>query len=66
MKKVLLLLAGVALLAAVSTSCNKGCVCKTYAAGLLLTSQEVEVAEGQTCSDYTNYDEASSTGVKCK
>lgn len=66
MKKVLLLLAGVALLAAFTTSCNKGCVCKTYAAGILVSSEEVTVADGQTCSDYTSYEESISTGVKCK
>ena len=66
MKKVLLLLAGVALLAVFSTSCNKGCVCKTYAAGVLLSSQEVTVEDGQTCSDYTTYDESISTGMKCE
>ena len=66
MKKLLLLLAGVALLAVFSTSCNKGCVCKTYVLGVVGASQEITVEDGQTCSDYSSYDESTKTGLKCK
>jgi hypothetical protein len=56
MKKVLLLLAGVALLAAVSTSCNKGCTCKQKLAGVVINSWEQPVADGAKCSDYSEPD----------
>ena len=54
MKKVLLLLAGVALLAVFSTSCNKGCVCKQKVAGVVVQTWDQEVADGESCSDFSD------------
>lgn len=56
MKKVLVLLAFVSLLAAVSTSCNKGCTCKVKALGIVVNTYEQVVEDGKTCSDYSDPD----------
>lgn len=69
MKKVLCIVAACLLIAAVSTSCNKKCTCKTYAAGVLIsTDDDVELDKDshKSCSDLTNYSSAINTGVKCE
>ena len=70
MKKVLVLLAAVAFVACF-TSCNKTCTCKTYAAGIVITTDDdVEVEEGKKCADmsaFTTDDNGENkTGVECK
>lgn len=54
MKKIVLALAAVAVVACFSlTSCNKKCECKTYVAGVVASTTEVEVESGKKCKDYT-------------
>ena len=70
MKKVLVLLAAGAFLACF-TSCNKTCTCKTYAAGIVIsTDDEVELESGKKCSDLNTYvvdsDGNNKTGIECK
>ena len=68
MKKVVLALAAIAVVACFSlTSCNKKCECKTYAAGIVATTSEIEVESGKKCKDYTRLvTEDPKTGVECK
>jgi len=57
------------MVAAVTTSCNKKCTCKTYAAGVVVTTTEDVELDKDTykkCSDLNTYSEALSTGVKCE
>ncbi len=70
MKKVLVLLSAVALVACF-TSCNKTCTCKTYAAGIVITTDDdVELESGKKCSDLNTYvvdsDGNNKTGMECK
>lgn len=69
MKKVLVLLSAVAFVACF-TSCNKTCTCKTYADGIVITTDDdVEVEEGKKCADmshYTTSEDGNKTGVECK
>ena len=69
MKKVFLAL-GVIATVACFTSCQKTCTCKTYANGVLVSTQEdVEVSDGKKCSDLNAIiieDEAHLTGTKCR
>ena len=54
MKKVVLALAAVAVVACFSlTSCNKKCTCKTYVMGVVATTEEVELDKDsyKKCSD---------------
>lgn len=69
MKKLLLVLLAIVLTAAVSTSCNKKCTCKEYAAGVVVATQEDVELDRDTykkCSDLDTYSESISTGLKCK
>ena len=67
MKKIICICAAGLMIAALSTSCNKKCECKTYAAGVVVTTTEVELDEGQHCSDLTKLiSEDPKTGVECK
>lgn len=68
MKKVLCIAAATLMIAALSTSCNKKCECKTYAAGVVVgNSYEIELDKGQHCSDYTKLvSEDPKTGIECK
>ena len=70
MKKVLVLLAAGAVLACF-TSCNKPCTCKTYAAGIVVTTDDdVEVESGKKCKDMSHFvtddNGENKTGVECK
>lgn len=54
MKKIVLALAAIAMVALFTTSCNKKCTCKTYAAGVVVTTAEdVELDKDsyKKCSD---------------
>ncbi len=67
MKKVMAIFGAALLLAGVATSCNKKCECKTYAAGVVVTTSEVELDKGQKCADLTTIvTEDPKTGVECK
>ncbi|MCR4680538.1 MAG: hypothetical protein K5636_02875 [Bacteroidales bacterium] len=67
MKKVLCICAATLMLAALSTSCNKKCECKTYVAGVVSVTNEIELDKGQKCADYTNIiTEDPMTGIECK
>lgn len=68
MKKVLLALAAIAVVACFS-SCNKHCTCKTYVAGVVtVTNEDVELDKDsyKKCSDMnTIVVEEPKTGVEC-
>ena len=67
MKKVMAIFGAALLLAGVATSCNKKCECKTYVAGVVTTTNEIEVESGKKCADYTGIiTEDPKTGVECK
>jgi len=67
MKKVLCICAAGLLIAALSTSCNKKCECKTYVAGVVTNTQTVELDKGKKCADYTVIaTEDPKTGYECK
>ena len=67
MKKVLCILAAGLMIAALSTSCNKKCECKTYAAGVVVTTSEIELDKGEKCADYTALvTEDPKSGIECK
>jgi hypothetical protein len=67
MKKVMAIFGAALLLAGVATSCNKKCECKTYVAGVVTTTAEMELDKGKKCSDYTAIiTEDPKTGVECK
>lgn len=70
MKKVVLALAAVAVVACFSlTSCNKKCTCKTYAAGVVVqTTEDVELDRDtyKKCSDLNTIVLADpKTGMEC-
>ena len=67
MKKVMAIFGAALLLAGVATSCNKKCECKTYALGVVTTSNVIELDKGEKCADYTAIvTEDPKTGVECK
>lgn len=67
MKKVLCVCAAALVLAFFSTSCNKKCTCKTYTAGVVVKTYEIELDKGQKCADYTGLIvEDPKTGVECR
>ncbi len=69
MKKIVLALAAVAMVACMA-SCNKHCTCKTYAAGVVVNTQEDVELDKDTykkCSDMTVLAIANpKTGVECE
>ena len=69
MKKVLVLLAIVAFVACF-TSCDKECVCRTYAAGIVVdTDDDVDLESGKKCSDLNAIvvdNDGNKNGVECK
>lgn len=69
MKKIVLALAAVAMVACMA-SCNKHCTCKTYAAGVVVNTQEDVELDKDTykkCSDMTALAIANpKTGVECE
>lgn len=69
MKKVVLALAVIATVACLS-SCNKTCTCKTYAAGVVMTTQEDVELDHDTykkCSDMNAIIVADpKTGLECE
>ncbi|MBQ1409324.1 MAG: hypothetical protein IIY87_06165 [Bacteroidales bacterium] len=70
MKKVVLALAAVAVVACFSlTSCNKKCTCKTYAAGVVVqTTEDVELDRDtyKKCSDLNTIVVSDpKTGMEC-
>lgn len=69
MKKIVLALAAVAMVACMA-SCNKHCTCKTYAAGVVVNTQEDVELDKDTykkCSDMTVLAiENPKTGVECE
>lgn len=69
MKKVLCVLAAVAMVAALSTSCNKKCTCTSYYEGEEVTTVTSDNPDTHyKCSEYTDYVtvDGKITGVKCK
>lgn len=71
MKRIIGILALVACVAAFTTSCNKKCTCKTYAAGVVVHTQEdVELEKGKKCSDMNTFvtddNGENKTGLECK
>ncbi|MCQ2286595.1 MAG: hypothetical protein MJZ76_06950 [Bacteroidales bacterium] len=69
MKKVLCVLATVALVAVFATSCNKNCTCETYVNGkVVATTTSENPDKNKKCSDYTNAVtlENVTNGVVCK
>lgn len=67
MKKVLCICAAGLMIAALATSCNKKCECKTYVAGVVTTTTTMELDKGKKCSDYTGLiSEDPKTGIECK
>ena len=67
MKKVMAIFGAALLLAGVATSCNKKCECKTYVAGVVTATTEMELDKGKSCSDYTTIvTEDPNTGYECK
>ncbi|MBR6160382.1 MAG: hypothetical protein IKQ75_00775 [Bacteroidales bacterium] len=67
MKKVLCICAAGLMIAALSTSCNKKCECKAYAAGVVTATTTQEVEKGKKCSDYTILvSEDPKSGIECK
>ena len=69
MKKVLCVLAAVAMVAVFSTSCNKKCTCKTYEAGQVIATVTVDNPNTNVkCSTYSataDYGQGKE-GVECK
>jgi len=70
MKKVLLALAAVAMVACLS-SCKKTCTCTSYVGGSVVSTTEVNLSDYndvKKCSDLplNNYSTAIETGVECK
>ena len=69
MKKVLVLLAIVAFVACF-TSCDKECVCRPYAAGIVVdTDDDVDLESGKKCSDLNAIvvdNDGNKNGVECK
>jgi hypothetical protein len=70
MKKMMCVLAAVAMVAAVSTSCNKKCTCTTYAAGVVVKTQDdVELGDKKKCTDLNTFVDmpgVGKTGLECK
>ena len=69
MKKVMYVLAAVALVAAVSTSCKKTCICTTYEANTVVKKEEVELDGKKKCADLNtviNVANVGRHGVECK
>lgn len=70
MKKIVLALAAIAMVAMFTVSCNKTCTCKTYLGGTVITTTEdVEVESGKKCSDMNTYvtdNSGNKTGMECK
>lgn len=71
MKKIVLALAAIAMVAMFTVSCNKTCTCKTYAAGIVVHTQEdIEVESGKNCKDmgtiYSDENGNNKTGIECK
>lgn len=70
MKKVVLALAAIAMVACLA-SCNKHCTCKTYAAGVVVTTTEDVELDGDTykkCSDLNTVATiaGSKNGIECE
>lgn len=67
MKKVLCVCAAALMMAALTTSCNKKCECKTYVAGTVVTTNTIELDKGEKCSDRTVLvSEDPKSGIECK
>ena len=67
MKKVMAIFGAALLLAGVATSCNNKCECKTYVAGVVTGTTEMELDKGKKCADYTTIiTEDPKTGYECK
>ncbi len=70
MKKIVCIAAACLLVAGLSTSCNKNCTCKTYAAGVVVTTTEnVELDRDsyKKCSDMNTVTMIldKKTGIEC-
>lgn len=71
MKKIVLALAAIAMVAMFTTSCNKKCTCKTYLNGVVMTtSEDVELDKDsyKKCSDMNTIVTVSEkkNGMECK
>lgn len=71
MKKVLCVLAAIAMVAAITTSCEKKCTCKTYLGGKEIASMTINMDEinkeagtNIKCADMN--EGTSSDGIVCK
>ena len=69
MKKVMAIFGAALLLAGVATSCNKKCECKTYLAGVVTSTTELELDKDsyKKCSDMNTVIEVNGTknGIEC-
>lgn len=70
MKKIMAICAATLMLAGVATSCNKKCECKTYLAGVVTGTTELELDKDsyKKCSDMNTVVEINGTknGIECK
>lgn len=68
MKKALCILAAVAMVAVFSTSCNKGCTCKEYENGKVVSTQTYDKLNKEQCKALSIVVTTSDgkTGVECK
>jgi hypothetical protein len=69
MKKVMAIFGAALLLAGVATSCNKKCECKTYLAGVVTSTTELELDKDsyKKCSDMNAVIDINGTknGIEC-
>lgn len=69
MRKLVCIVTACMILAFVSTSCNKRCVCKTYVAGIVTETEdgvEIDSDVYDSCSDLDNYNDTFNSGIKCE
>lgn len=65
MKKIICICAAGLMVAALSTSCNKKCECKSYIGGVVTSTYEIELEKDHHCSDY-NTPEVLGSYIECK
>lgn len=67
MRKLLLYAAALLLVGSLcSASCTKVCTCDYYLLGLIVDTDEEEIPFGEKCTDLSDYDDGSKTGMKCR
>ena len=69
MKKIMVICAATLMLAGLATSCNKKCECKTYLAGVVTSTTELELDKDsyKKCSDMNTVIDINGTknGIEC-